>query len=130
MRDHLDDLGNATRVVLIMFTDPKTLQPYQIKHKLPFPVLSDPDRVAYRSFGLGRGSVLRVWGLRAARRYLQIMRVSGVRGLAAPTEDTLQLGGDFIVSADGTLSYAFWGEGPDDRPSVDELVRALTANDA
>jgi peroxiredoxin len=129
VRDHLDELGSTTKVVLVMFTDPKTLQPYQSKHDLPFQVLSDPERVAYRSFGLGRGSVLRIWGLRAARRYLQIMRVSGLRGLAAPTEDTLQLGGDFVVSADGTLTYAFWGEGPDDRPTVDELVQTLALSE-
>jgi len=48
-----------------------------------------------------------------------------LKGLRRPTEDTLQLGGDFIVGPDGTLIYGFWGEGPDDRPSVDDLIDAL-----
>ncbi|MFV1990198.1 MAG: AhpC/TSA family protein, partial [Acidimicrobiales bacterium] len=107
MRDRLNELGSSTRVVLVMFIDPDALEAYQMKHGLPFDVLSDPERVAYHSYGLGRGSVLRVWGLRAARRYLQIMRVSGVKGLAMPTEDTLQLGGGFVVGADGSLVYGF-----------------------
>ena len=34
-------------------------------------------------------------------------------------------GGDFIVDPDGTLLYGFWGDGPDDRPHVDDLLRAL-----
>lgn len=55
------------------------------------------------------------------RRYLQILGNGGWTNLERPTEDTLQLGGDFVIDASGTLTYGFWGEGPDDRPSVDEL---------
>jgi hypothetical protein len=45
--------------------------------------------------------------------------------LERPTEDTLQLGGDFVIGRDGTLVYGFWGEGPDDRPTVDQLFDAV-----
>ena len=126
MRDRLGDLGAATDVVLITFTDAEALADYQRRNALPFTVVSDPQRIAYRAYGLGRGSVARVWGWKAARRYLQIFRTAGVRGWRRPTEDTLQLGGDFVVSPDGTLTYGFWGRGPDDRPSVDDLVAAVT----
>ena len=68
---------------------------------------------------------MRVWGWKAGRRYVEIFRESGFGGLRAPTEDTLQLGGDFVIAPDGTLAWGFWGEGPDDRPSVDDLVRAV-----
>jgi len=130
VRDRLEEMGSSTKVVLIMFVDPDTLEGYQTKHGLPFAVLSDPDRAVYRAYGLGRGSVFRIWGVKSARRYLQIMRVSGVKNLAVPTEDSLQLGGDFVVGPDGSLVYGFWGEGPDDRPTVDELVEVLTASGA
>ena len=68
----------------------------------------------------------RVWGRKAAKRYWEIFRSDGLVGLRRPTEDSLQLGGDFVVAANGTLAYGFWGDGPDDRPSVDELVDAVT----
>ncbi len=125
MRDRLDDFGN-TDVVLITFTDPGNLPEYLERNGLDLPVVVDPDRSAYRTFGLGRGSVRRVWGAKAAKRYAQILRADGVKGLSRPTEDTLQLGGDFVIAPDGTLAYGFWGEGPDDRPSVDELLEAVT----
>ena len=125
MRDRLDELGDKTTVVMVTFTDPKNLDGYLSAHDLPFPVLVDPDRSMYRAYGLDRGSVLRVWGWKAAKRYLEILRRGGWRELRKPTEDTLQLGGDFIVGPDGTLAWGFWGEGPDDRPSVDELITQL-----
>ena len=125
MRDRLTELGEATTVALITFTDARNLTAYTKRNELPFPVLVDPDRSTYRAFGLGRGTVWRVWGIKAAMRYLQILRTDGLSGLRRPTEDTLQLGGDFIISPDGTLAYGFWGDGPDDRPSVDQLVDAV-----
>lgn len=125
MRDRLDELGEATEVVLITFTDLATLAAYRDRNALPFTVVSDADRAAYRAFGLGRGSVARVWGWRAVLRYVQLLRDSGLRALRRPTEDTLQLGGDFVVDPDGTLVYGFWGDGPDDRPSVDDLIAAV-----
>ena len=125
MRDRLDELGEATEVVLITFTDLEALAEYRDRNALPFTVVSDTDRAAYRAFGLGRGSVARVWGWRAGLRYVGLLRDSGLRALRRPTEDTLQLGGDFVVDPDGTLVYGFWGDGPDDRPSVDDLIAAV-----
>ena len=125
MRDRLDDLGTDTMVALITFSEPDRLTTYRDRHHLPFPVLTDPERRTYRAYGLGRGSVARVWGRRAARRYVDLIRRDGLTGLRVPSEDTLQLGGDFVIAPDGTLVFGFWGAGPDDRPSVDELVSAV-----
>ena len=125
MRDRLEELGDTTEVVLVTFTDMASLTEYQWSNELPYPVLTDPNRHTYQAYGLGRGSVRRVWGVRAAKRYVELIRESGLRGLKKPTEDTLQLGGDFVIGQDGNLAWGFWGDGPDDRPSVDELVEAV-----
>lgn len=68
---------------------------YRSRNHVRLPILLDPDRSAYRAFGLDRGSVARVWGL------------------------------DFVVGPDGKLVWGFWGQGPDDRPDVDELIEAV-----
>jgi len=133
VRDRLDELGDDTEVVLITFTDPANLSAYQAANDLPFTTLIDPDRRVYRAYGLGRGRWWRIWGWRAARKYLEIGRQSGWRTFAAnlraggtsEAEDTLQLGGNFIVAADGTLAWAYQGQGPDDRPTIDQLIAAL-----
>jgi hypothetical protein len=41
-----------------------------------------------------------------------------------PVQDTLQLGGDFVVGGDGRLVYAFRSADPDDRPPVADLIAA------
>ncbi len=127
MSDRLYELGQETDVVLVTFTDPANLAYYRSTNDIPFPILLDPSRRAYRAFGLGRGSVARIYGWRAARRYWEILRTDGIAGLRYPTEDTLQLGGDFVIAPDGTLAWGFWGEGPDDRPDVNELVAAVSS---
>jgi hypothetical protein len=64
-----------------------------------------------------------VWGLKAVRAYGRLLRQG--RRLERPSGDTLQLGGDFVVDRDGRLAYAYRSRGPDDRPSVDDLVDAV-----
>ncbi len=127
MRDRLDELGDSTEIALITFSDPDVLGAYQESHDLPFPILTDRDRSVYRAFGLGRGSFGRVWGWKAVRRYAEIVKDRGFGELRRPTEDTRQLGGDFVIAPDGTLAWGFWSEGPDDRPSVDELIAQVRA---
>lgn len=125
VRDRLAELGPNTDVVLVTFTDVASLRSYRSTHELPFPTLVDPNRVAFRAFGLGRGTVARMYGWRSARRYVELLRADGLSALARPTEDTLQLGGDFVIAPDGTLAYGFWGAGPDDRPAVDDLIEVV-----
>ncbi len=112
-------------MVLVTFTSQEQLDPYRRRNDVPFTILLDPDRSAYRSFGLGRGSVRRVYGWRAIGRYVALFRGGRLRDLRPATEDTLQLGGDFVIGPDGILVWGHWGEGPDDRPSVDDLVAAV-----
>lgn len=107
------------------FANPDDAASHANHHQLPFPVLVDPDRSTYQAYGLGRATFAKVWNLAVARRYFEILRSNGLSGLARPTEDTRQLGGDFIIDTDGTLAYGHWSEGPADRPSVDELAAVL-----
>jgi hypothetical protein len=90
---------------------------------MPLTVVTDESRSTYRTFGLRRGTRRRVWGLRSLRRYAELMRAGrrdvGIGG------DTLQLGGDVVVDRTGRLAYVFRGAGPDDRPTVDELIDAV-----
>lgn len=47
------------------------------------------------------------------------------RTLRRPTQDTRQLGGDFVIDSRGRLAVGFRPASPDDRPSVDSLVDAV-----
>ena len=126
VRDHLTELGPDTTVAVVTFASGPRLADYVAHHELPFAVLGDPEREAYRSYGLARGARRRVWGLRAGARYLEIIRRDGLGRLRRPVDDPLQLGGDFVIAPDGTLAWGFWGEGPDDRPPVATLIAEVS----
>lgn len=125
MSERLDEFGDGTDVVLVTFTDPTNLVEYSERNDLPFPIVVDGNRTMYRAFGLGRGSLAAIWGLKSLRKYVDILRRKGTGRLEKATEDTRQLGGDFVVGPDGTLVYGFWGSGPADRPDVQELIEAV-----
>lgn len=122
MSGRLDEFQDAG-VVLVTFTKPRNLAGYRGRHHLDYPVVTDEERRAYEAYGLERGSVFRVYGLATLRRYAALRRQGAE--LEMPKEDTLQLGGDFVVGRDGRLTYVFRSEGPDDRPEVDELIEAV-----
>ena len=88
----------------------------------PLTLLVDEGRAAYRAYGLGRGSVRRVWGPRTWCAYAKLI-AAGRRPRRA-TEDTLQLGGDFVVGSEGRLVYAFRSSDPADRPPLEDLIAA------
>lgn len=121
MGERLGDLGEAA-VVLVTFTRRRNLRGYRSRLGLPYPVLADEQRAAYRDYGLGQGRWWRVWGPATLRAYARLLR-SGAR-LQRPAEDTRQLGGDFVIGRDGRIVYAYLSKGPADRPPVGDLVAA------
>jgi hypothetical protein len=84
--------------------------------------LADPDRNDYTASGLGRNSVLRVYGPRILWRYLRWsiegkpIKING---------DTLQRGGDFVVGRNGRLMLAHTGRDQADRPPISAILAAL-----
>jgi AhpC/TSA antioxidant enzyme len=120
--DRLAEFSGAA-VALITFTRPRNLHGFRRRLGLAYPVLADETRAVYLAYGLRRGSWWRVWGVNSVRGYGRLLRQG--RRLERPTGDTLQLGGDFVVDPVGRLAYAYRSRGPDDRPSVDDLLDAV-----
>jgi len=115
------------RVVVIAFAPRESLQGYQQRQHLEhLLVLADPERRAYHAFGLGRGSVARVWlDPRVWIRYVRLILADG-RPEAAH-EDTLQLGGDALTDTNGRITWIYRSRGPEDRPTIDQIAAARAA---
>ncbi len=120
-RERIDAVGTA---VFVAFDEPDRLRDSLLHDvDVPYPVLVDRNRSAYRAWGLGRGSLLTVWGDPGVwRRYASEM-ARGTR-FRRPGSDTLQLGGDFVIDRAGTVVYSR-PQRRDDRPPVAELLHAL-----
>jgi hypothetical protein len=90
------------------------------------PVLGDPERAVYAAFGFGRASVARVWLDPRAIVHDLSLRVRGRPSLPRrPAQDTLQLGGDVVLDADGRVRWVYASRGPEDRPSVEAMISAM-----
>ena len=127
MRDHLDRFGDA-EVVVVMFAPQRILRGYRARFASPLLVVTSEDRAAYQAYGLGRGPWWKVYGWATIRRYVQLLRAGRRFEKPRPQDDTLQLGGDFVVDPEGRVAYAFRSSGPDDRPAVDGLIEAVEAS--
>jgi hypothetical protein len=113
------------QVLAISFTPAAKAAAFLEKHPLPFPVLCDPERQAYRAFELGRTS----WGLILRPRIIGRFFLALLRGRRPikPNEgdDLMQLGGDFVLDGQRRLVYAHRSGDVTDRPSVEVLVEAV-----
>jgi len=120
---HQDEFKRLnTEVLIIAFGTLPLAQAWLEETCAPFHLLLDPERTVYQAYGLER-SLLRSWNLKTVRRYVQLMRAGrqwrGIQG------DSTQLGGDFIIDADGIVRLAYPSRDPTDRPSVEQLLAVL-----
>jgi peroxiredoxin len=113
--------------LLVVQAIPALLAVFLKDHPLPFPAVSDPTRAAYRAFGLERTTWGRMLRPRVMLRGLRLMFRGWLPQRSYAGEDVLQLGGDFVLDAEGRVSYAYGSADPADRPGVDVLVRAISA---
>ncbi len=122
VRDHLDQFGDAT-IVVVTFAAPERLAAYRDHLGVPFSILADVNRTLYRLLGAERGTNRQVWSLGTLRMYARLMRQG--RRLQHPTEDVHQLGADAVVGRNGVLRYLSLPATPDARPLVTDLIAAL-----
>ncbi|MFQ5613494.1 MAG: AhpC/TSA family protein [Anaerolineae bacterium] len=109
-------------VLLVSFGTEYWVRVWLEETQSPFLLLLDPDRAAYRAYGLER-SLLRSWGGKTIWRYARLLlagrRWRGIQG------DSGQLGGDFIIDAGGLIRLARPSQDPTDRPPVADLLAVL-----
>lgn len=120
----LDGLGATA--LFVVHDDPAVIRGGLLEGlDVPYPVLVDRERAAYRDWGLRRSSRAGVWlDPRVWAQYAALV-ARGER-LRPFGRDTLQLGGDFVVDPDGIVTYAR-PQRRDDRPPVSVLVGELRA---
>lgn len=112
-------------VLIVSQARPEVLARYLSRFAWRVPLVCDPERAAYRAFGLERTGRLTFFRPRVLWGYLrEVLRGAPVRRPYAG-EDVLQLGGDFVVARAGRVVFAFRSRDPTARPAVAELLAAL-----
>jgi len=93
-----------------------------------YPCLGDPDRKAYRGFGLGRAD----WWSMLAKPFLEDpalawrrIRNADLAGARLESSDVKQLGGVAILDRRGTVRYLHRSERTEDYPPTPEVLAEL-----
>jgi len=120
---HDDEIRKLnTEVWIISFSTPDLAHVWIEETCTSFRILLDPERNVYAAYGMGRSwartlSVITLWF------YLKALfrgrRLHGKQG------DLAQLGGDFIVDAEGIIRLAYPSRDAADRPPVARLLSVL-----
>jgi peroxiredoxin len=115
--------AEGAELAAVSFAEGRILEHYANDLHMPFPLLSDPERGVYRSYGLGKGSTWGIFGPKIIWTYIKLMaRGRLFRGIQA---NPYQLGGDFVIDGEGIVRLAHRGEEPTDRPTVEQLLEAV-----
>ena len=115
----------GARVVLVAYDEPSLIEAKMARGvDVPFPVVLDRDKTTYANWGMGRARLTQAMlSPKLTLRYLSLlMRGEPFLGFAP---DMLQLGGDFIVTPKGVISYLHRMRDNGDRASVADLLTAL-----
>ena len=124
LEQHRKDLQSiGIDVLVVTFERPERARAYARELGVSFPILSDSERRVYRLYGLG---VVGPPSHSFIRSLLDRLSATG----GEPEEDSLpeemrQLGGDFILDAEGLMRFAYCSRYPSDRPAVTLLLAIL-----
>jgi len=117
-------LAAGAQLLAISFEPPEVMAGFESElHGDLFRLCSDPERRAYRAFGLPRAPAHQLLGWRTFRAYARAALAG--RWAWGRGSDVHQMGGDFVLDAAGVVRYAHVSHEPGDRPPATALLVAL-----
>jgi peroxiredoxin len=122
-RERFEAIG--ADVTLVGQGTPQECADFCDSRRVPFRVLVDPDRTAYRAYGLAKGGAMQVVGPQVMLPWIrnEIRSETRQRGLRGGS--FTQMPGTFIVDADGILRFAHRSRHVADVPRNHVILRAL-----
>jgi peroxiredoxin len=116
---------NGFSVVLVGLGTPDRAEAFKEQFSLTLPIICDPEKKLYQTYGLGRA---RVTGMASPAFWLRGLKTLS-RGYTPgmPRDDVMQMPGVFLIDTSGSIRYAHYSKDPSDNPSIATLM-ALKEN--
>lgn len=121
IEDELETLN--AKVAVVTFEVNVVVENYVRQSEMSWPVLIDSERDLYHAYGMDRGKWWDLAGPKTILAYFKLFAKG--RTLKKATGDVKQLGGDVIVDPEGIVRMHFVGQGPSDRPSIEEMTAVI-----
>jgi peroxiredoxin Q/BCP len=115
----------GANVVLIGHGNREAAQEFRKVKMIPFTFLLDPDRAAYRAYGLARGSLIQVFGPSTALPFLKANLRPETRQRGLQGGDLMQMPGTFAIDQMGVVRFAHRNRHVADSPRNQDILQAL-----
>lgn len=126
MKEHLDTFrAQGCEIVVVTPSRAEDLREVLADDPQPYLMVGDPEREAYRAFGLNRGKFSMFFTPKVLGHYFSKMWAGWKIKKPRKGEDLLQLGGDFVLDSSRRLIFAYRSSDPADRPSVQQLLATV-----
>lgn len=123
-RDYQKFVAADGDVVCIAQGEYKTGKAFQIFMDLPFPILvTGGDTSVFQSYGLGRGTLIQLFGFRMLVR--GVLAALNGRMQGRIVGDGFQMPGAFLVDKQGIIQYAHRSRDAADHAPISELIALL-----
>lgn len=116
----------ALTIVVVTQGDPNAARAFCAQRAPETICLADPERQAYRAYGLERGSVWQV--ILSPQVLLATLRAWRRGNTAEPPprgQDVMQMSGLFIIGTDGKIRLPYYYDTIADHPPTDLLLRGV-----
>lgn len=125
LRRDYDRFGSAgLHLVAVGQGTPEEGAEFQRRLKLPYPILVDADRAAYRAYGLREGTSKEMTGFAVGTAFFRSLLRGHWPGRVGTHGSVSQLPGEFLIDREGILRYAVRPNQPSDIPATDDLIAA------
>ncbi|RZB36900.1 MAG: hypothetical protein SRB2_01700 [Desulfobacteraceae bacterium Eth-SRB2] len=108
------------QVVFVGLGTPDRAEGFKKQFSLSFPIICDPEKKLYQTYGLGRGSVARMASPAFLLKGLKALSRGHIPGV--PRDDIMQMPGVFLIDTSGNIRYAHYSKDPSDNPSIETLL--------
>ena len=122
---------SGLQLVIVSHASPESAKAFCDQRAPGALCLADPDRTAYRAYGLFRGSFWQT--LLSPRIWSSNRRLARDKGfkpeLPHPGQDAYQMSGTFVIGTDGRIRLPYYYEDIADHPPVDLLLHGIMGVD-
>jgi peroxiredoxin len=119
------------KLAIVSHADPGTVKTFFEQRAPGILALADPDRAAYRAFGLFRGNFWQTWF--SPRIWSSNKRLAQTKGykveLPYAGQDAYQMSGTFVIGPDGRIRLPYYYDDIADHPPVDLLLHGVMGAD-
>lgn len=123
--------ANGMELVFVTQGTPEGAKAFCEQHAPGQLCLSDPERKAYRAYGLERATILQTF--LSWRVWRSNKRLKAEHGwntdLPPANQDAMQMAGIFVISADGKIRMPYYYDDIADHPPVDLLLHGVLGMD-